>query len=83
VIKLAYYREEDWKRFIDVIDDRETMFDTWDEWYKSFLNAKHGLMKEGFEVIRIVVDIDELIDYCRSQGVRNDGKARSQFVANK
>ena len=83
MIKLAYYREEDWKRFIDVIDDRETMFDTWDEWYKAFLHAKHGLMKEGFEVIRIVVDIDELIDYCISQGVRNDGKARSQFVANK
>jgi len=27
-VKLAYYRKEDWNRFIDMIDDKESMHDT-------------------------------------------------------
>ena len=30
-VKLAYYRKNDWKRFIKIIDDRENMHDTWKE----------------------------------------------------
>ena len=82
-IKLAYYRKKDWKRFLDLIDDRESMHDTWKEWHKSHLKAKNDLIKEGFEVFDIQVDIDELIKFCKIRGIKNDGKARSQFVTNK
>ena len=82
-IKLAYYREKDWMRFINIIDDRESMHNTWDDWYKAFVKTKKDLMAKGFEIIEIVVDIDELIEYCELRRIKNDGKARSQFVTNK
>ncbi|HYX07599.1 MAG TPA: hypothetical protein VE912_12785 [Bacteroidales bacterium] len=79
-IKLAYYRKKDWKRFINLIDDRESMHDTWHDWNKAFLKTKQDLLNQGFEVIDIVVDLDELTEYCRLRGIKNDGNARSQFV---
>ncbi|MGV8136824.1 MAG: hypothetical protein AB2L20_16565 [Mangrovibacterium sp.] len=82
-IKLAYYRKKDWKRFIDSIDDKESIHDTWKEWHKSYLKAKKDLIKEGFAVQDIEVDIDELTEYCRLRRIKNDGKARSQFVIDK
>lgn len=82
-IKLAYYRKRDWKRFIKIIDDRESMHDTWYEWHKAFLKTKKDLILQGFEVEDIEIDLDELINYCEIRGIKNDGKARSQFVQTK
>ena len=82
-IKLAYYRKKDWKRFVKIIADRESMHDTWHDWHKDFEKTKRDLTNQGFDVVNIVVDLDELTEYCRLKGIKNDGKARSQFVQTK
>ncbi len=79
-LKLAYYRKKDWERFIKIIADRESMHDTWRDWYRDFKRTKQNLTNQGFNVVDIVVDLDELMEYCRARGIENDGKARSQFV---
>jgi len=83
VIKLAYYRKKDWNRLIKIITDRESMHKTWQDWHKDFEKTKRDLTNYGFEVVDIVVDLDELTEYCRVRGIKNDGKARSQFVQEK
>ena len=80
-ISLAYYREKDCTRFLDSIDYRESMHDTWEEWHQGFLKMKIDLIIRGFHVVDSVVDIDELNNYCKQNKIKNDGKARSRFVA--
>jgi hypothetical protein len=80
---LAYYKEKDWKRFIELADDRESLHDNWKDWHKSFLKVKKDLISQGFDVVDIVIDLDELIIFCKIRGIKNNGKARSQFVQNK
>ncbi len=82
-INLAYYREADWERFLESIDDRESMHATWKDWHKAYLKTKKVLISQGLKVNDFVVDIDELQNYCILKGIKNDGKARSQFVANR
>lgn len=82
-INLAYYQKKDWKRFLESIDDRDSMHDTWKEWHKAYLKTKNELISQGFVVNDFVVNIDELIHYCTMRGIKNDGKVRSQFVTNK
>jgi hypothetical protein len=38
-IKLAYYREKDWARFVKIIADRGSMHETWHDWHKDFEKA--------------------------------------------
>jgi hypothetical protein len=82
-INLAYYREKDWERFINSIDDRKSMHNTWNEWHRAYLETKINLTLQGFSVNDFVVNLDELEAYCKANGLKNDGKARSQFVANR
>lgn len=82
-INIAYYRKEDWDRFLDSIDDRSSMHDTWEEWHEAFLKTKAGLVSQGFVIKDFVVDIDKLKRYCIKKRIKNDGKARSRFVSNR
>ena len=82
-INLAYYEKRDWKRFLKSIDDRESMHDTWKEWHNAYQKTRNELISQGFVVKDFVVDIDELINYCKIRRIKNDGKARSQFVTNR
>lgn len=82
-INLAYYEKRDWRRFLASIDDREGMHGTWQEWHKAYLKTKKGLILHGLDVKDFVVDIDELKNYCKVRGIKNDGEACSQFVSNK
>lgn len=79
-IKLAYYRKKDWKRFLNMIDDRDKMHGSWHDWHKAFQKTKRELINQGFEVLDVVVDLDELFQYCKTKGIKIDGSARSQFV---
>ena len=79
-IRLAYYRKRDWKRFLKIIDDRESMHDTWAEWHKDFLKVKNELTAKELEIVVVEIDLDELTNYCKLRKIKNDGKARSQFV---
>lgn len=56
------------------------MHDTWNEWHKDFLKLKNDLTAKGLEVLEVEIDLDELTNYCKQKGIRNDGKARSYFV---
>ena len=65
-INFAYYKEIDWERFLESIDDRESMHKTWNDWHEACLKSKKELILQGFIVNDFVVDIDELQDYCRT-----------------
>jgi len=82
-VKLAYYSKKDWEKFIGMIDDRQSMHDNWNDWHKAFLKTKSDLISQGFEVTDIEIDLNELTNYCKLRGIKNDGKARSQFVQTK
>ncbi len=56
------------------------MHDTWAEWHKDFLKVKNELTAKGLEIVVVEIDLDELTNYCKLRKIKNDGKARSQFV---
>ncbi len=80
-VNLAFYRNKDWKKFLSIIDDRDSMFDTWEEWHKSYHRTKKELLDNGFKVNDVEVDLKKLDKYCQENGLKNNGKTRSQFVS--
>ncbi|ASO05694.1 hypothetical protein AREALGSMS7_02241 [Arenibacter algicola] len=63
-VNLAYYRKKDWRKFLKLIDDPENMDETWKEWHKSYLKIKRSLTSHGLNVNDIVIDLNELRNYC-------------------
>lgn len=83
IVGLAYYQKKDWAKFLELIDDKESMHDSWKEWNKAYLKTKENLTSQGFTVKDCVVDLVELDIFCKIKGIKNDGKARSLFVSDK
>ena len=80
VIKLGYYRKEDWEKFKSIIDDKESMHSSWYKWHESYSKEKRDLEKQGFTVIKTVIDLDKLITFCSEKKCKNTGLVRSQFI---
>jgi hypothetical protein len=47
-INLGYYQKKDWKRFLEIIEDRESMFDNWEDWSRAYSKTKRELTSQGF-----------------------------------
>lgn len=82
-LNIAYYKKEDWDKFLDMVDDRENLHDNWEEWHKTFLKTKKDLEAEGLFLKVVEVDLEELRIYCHMRSIKIDGNARSRFVAKK
>ena len=80
---LATYREKDWERLREISSDKDKMNKTYKSWKKEYNKLKKYLQENGIKTIKVLVDIDELIDYCKRNGLENNAKARAKFVAEK
>ena len=83
IVGIAIYRQEDWDRLLKISDDRDYLEDTWLEWNESVQRFEDTLRQKGIEYKEIIIDLDELIEYCKKRGFRINGESRSQFTAEK
>ncbi len=79
-VKLGYYKKTDWDRLLSIIDDRDKMHSEWEDWHQAYNNLKIELSRKGFEVIKLVVDLDKLINYCKDNNLENTSATRSIFI---
>lgn len=83
MLGIATYQFNDWNKLLKISDDRDYLEATWEEWnnnlheYEELLRIKHTPFKE------ILINLDELVDYCNNQGLLINGESRSEFVARK
>src|SRR4051794_13992609 len=60
VVGMGWYRSEDWERLLQVISDRDEMYDSYAEWLAEAQRAERAAAAEGIQVKRVPVDPDEL-----------------------
>lgn len=83
-IGVAWFRREDYPRIREIMDDRDTMHVTFDEWEK---NAERKLaafpVPPGVKIVRIVVDPQEFLSAAMRHGFKRNAQGRSTFAAMK
>lgn len=83
VVGVAWYRADQWQRLRSLAADAHALHDTYAEWEAAALKRLADFRARGMLVRPVPVDIDELAQWCRERHQAMDGKARSQFVAEK
>ena len=58
-INIAYYEKKEWKRFLQSIDDKDSMHATWKEWHNAYQKIKEELISQDYVGNDFVVNIDE------------------------
>lgn len=81
VMAIAWYSKQEWEKLKSVVDDPSSLDDTYSDWRKQANSALADIRNGGQEVMKISVKIDDLLEWCAEQGLKPDGKARSQYAA--
>jgi hypothetical protein len=81
VLNIAFYDKNDWDELMNIITDKHTMNDTWDEWFLNVEKTEKSLALQGFKTKLVKVDLRQLELFCAQQNITIDGKARAKFVS--
>ena len=78
---MTWFQPEEWQKLKDAVDDPTTLDDSYEYWKKGAEQAISDFRENGQIVKKVSVKIDKLLTWCNIQGLKPDGKARSQYAA--
>lgn len=76
----AWYTRQDWERLRDAAPDRDELDDCFDDWELAALAAEQELRAKGIRVIRMKLDAEQFLRWCRKRRRRPDRASRTQFA---
>jgi hypothetical protein len=80
-VGVAWYRPEQWEMLRNASVDKDKLEDTHAEWQKDAERVVKELRQQGFYVVKIDVEIADLLLWCESQEIPLNGEARSKYAA--
>jgi hypothetical protein len=80
-IGIAYYSSEEYAKLLVTADDASELEDTWEEWYQNMQNTRNNLAALGIVCREVPIQIEALQKYCQEHNLKNNGAARSEYVA--
>jgi hypothetical protein len=79
-VGFAWFTREQWQRLTEVVDDRNELDDTFEQWERNALAALYKLESQGHSVRKVMVDVETLVAWCRGRGRSIDSAARADYV---
>lgn len=83
LVGIAWYTPEQFERLKEVADDPDAMDDTHNEWLINATNTMRRLKKEGHQVKKVPLDIDEWVAWCQQHDKPLTRASRSQYTSEK
>src|SRR5438034_8028509 len=80
VAGVAWYSSTQWQYLRQVAADPERLEQTYQEWLVVAERACREMESSGIAIVKVPLDVQELIDWCRERSLPIDGKARAQYV---
>ncbi len=83
VTGVAWYKAEQYDRVRALSTDKDSMHETYAEWragVEDFILKSSGM---GLVLKKVEIDLDDMLAWCRLHGKDFNGKARSEYVAEK
>ena len=83
VFGIAGYSRDQWELLKQVVSDPGNIEDTYEEWLSNAENALRDYIQPGMKTRRVHIDVEALVDWCKSKSLPVDGASRSEFATEK
>ena len=80
VVGVAWYRPEQWEILLNASVDRDKLADTHAEWLEEAKRVVKQFRQRGINIIKVDIEIADLLLWCESQKIPLNGKARSKYT---
>jgi hypothetical protein len=81
VTGIAWYSSDQWADLRRVVSDPAELEPTYEEWQGVIKRSVSDLIKAGLKLVKVPVDVTDLVTWCRQRGKPIDADARAQYVA--
>lgn len=79
-IGMAWYRPEDYEAILRIMEDRNRLFDTYEEWLRSAEKGEQSMRLQGCVIVRAYIDPVTFPQWCLDTGHKLDAKARMDYA---
>ena len=77
----AWYKPDQWNQLRSVSIDRDRLEETFAEWESHAKSSFENYRTNGLDIFKIIIDVNELVAWCKKEGKDIDGAARSELAA--
>jgi hypothetical protein len=78
---IAWYRENQWELLRSTAFDSENIEDTYQDWLESAEDSMEKLKRQGFEPVKVYLDVEDFNEWCGRKGRIRDAVSRSEYTA--
>lgn len=82
-IAFCWYQREEWEKLKTSATDPEILDDTYEEWISKANSAISQIRVNGNVVVKISINIDEWVSWCKENNYEFNASARSEFAVDK
>lgn len=82
-VGVAWYKPDQWQKLLAVSVDRDKLEETYDEWMLEAERVIKELRRQGLYIVKVDVNIEELVAWCQKKKIPVNGEARSMYAAHK
>jgi hypothetical protein len=79
-IGVAWFDRAQWTRLTEVVPDRSTLDDTFEQWERSARNLLAQIRAEGRIARQVPIDVEHLLAWCTLRGAPPDSRSRAEYV---
>ena len=79
-IALAWYRQDQWQLLLDHSTDSDKLERTYQEWLEHAEEKIIEMDKDGINIIKIDINIEEMKKWCERHDKQIDGHSRSEYA---
>ncbi len=83
LLGFAYYKKNQWINLKNIATDGNTMANEWEQWRDTLENGRDKLLKDGISSIRVLLDLNEMLEYCTKHKKPLNSKTRTAIVTEK
>ena len=79
-LALAWYRQDQWQLLLDYSTDSDKLERTYQEWLEHVEKKMNEMGKEGINVVKIDINIEDMKKWCERHDKPIDGYTRSEYT---
>lgn len=80
IAALVCYRPEHYERIKEIMDDGDKLPETFEKWRQRSNAPEAAFERQGIKIVRVYLDPDEFMQWCKARGMNLDAKARNEYA---
>jgi hypothetical protein len=81
IVGIAWFRSGQWERLREVSADRIQLETNYDDWVRHAEKTLFDLHTNGLKVVRVDIDVDDLLSWCKIKHFPINSESRSKYAA--